>query len=168
MRFVKHLLIFALRSTINTQFVSQVSWRKIQSISDFIVIVTYAVTLCRLQEYCSFLTASIWIILTGLAFYFSKNLRLPLFRGILYHVPNALECLIFLEVPIFMDWTKVTHLWVHKKPLKTVWLDCKVQYLHLPSIFPIKHVGGPSVLMRAWIASLFKSAQRHLYRSAKR
>ena len=24
-------------------------------------------------------------------------------------------------------------------------------YLHLPSIFPIKRVGGPSVLMRAWL-----------------
>ena len=41
-------------------------------------------------------------------------------------------------------------------------------YLHLPSIFPIKRVRGPSVLMRAWIALLCKSAQHHLYCSAKR
>ena len=25
------------------------------------------------------------------------------------------------------------------------------EYLHLPSIFPIKCVGGPSVFMRAWL-----------------
>ena len=42
--------MFALRSTINAEFVPQVSWRKIRSILDFIVIVDYAVTSRRLQE----------------------------------------------------------------------------------------------------------------------
>ena len=42
--------ISALRSTINTESVPQLSWCKIQSISGFIVIVNYAVTSCRLQE----------------------------------------------------------------------------------------------------------------------
>ena len=52
MGFVKPLLyIVALRSTINTEFISQVSWRKIRSISGFIVIVNYAVTSRLLQEY---------------------------------------------------------------------------------------------------------------------
>ena len=50
MRFVKPLLKVALRSTINTKFISQVSWRKIRSILDFIVIVNNTVTSCRLQE----------------------------------------------------------------------------------------------------------------------
>ena len=31
------------------------------------------------------------------------------------------------------------------------WVLLIVQYLHLPSIFPIKSVGGPSSLMRAWL-----------------
>ena len=43
-RFLKPPLIFAFRSTINTESVPQVSWRKIWSISDFIVIVIFAVT----------------------------------------------------------------------------------------------------------------------------
>ena len=50
MRFVKPPLISALRSTINTETVPQMSWRKIRSFSGFIVIVIYAVTSRRLQE----------------------------------------------------------------------------------------------------------------------
>ena len=47
--------------------------------------------------------------------------------------------------------------------------DVNEEYLHLPSIFLIKCVGGPSVFMiSSVIASLCKSAQRHLYRSAQR
>ena len=38
-------------------------------------------------------------------------------------------------------------------------------YLHLPSIFPIKCVGGPGAFMSV-VALLCKSAQRHLYHSA--
>ena len=50
MRFVKPPLISALRSTINTETVPQMSWCEIRSISGFIVIVIYAVTSRRLQE----------------------------------------------------------------------------------------------------------------------
>ena len=50
-RFVKPPLIFALNSTINTDSVPKLSRRKIRSISGFIVIANYAVTLRRLQEY---------------------------------------------------------------------------------------------------------------------
>ena len=50
MRFVKPPLISALRSTINTDTVPQMSWRKIWSISGFILIAIYAVTSRRLQE----------------------------------------------------------------------------------------------------------------------
>ena len=53
MRFVNPPLISALRSTINTETVPQMSWRKTRSISGFIVIliVMYAMTSRRLQEY---------------------------------------------------------------------------------------------------------------------
>ena len=51
MRFVIPPLISALRSTINTETVPQMSWSKIRSISGFILIVIYDVTSCRLQEY---------------------------------------------------------------------------------------------------------------------
>ena len=51
MRFVKPPLIFALSLMINTYSVPQLSWRKIRSISGFIVIANYAVTSRRLQEY---------------------------------------------------------------------------------------------------------------------
>ena len=56
MRIAKFLVIHvvALRSTINTEFVSQVSWRKIRIVSGFIVFINYAVTSRRLQEFKSF------------------------------------------------------------------------------------------------------------------
>ena len=38
------------RSTINTESVPQLSWRKIRSISGFILVVDYAVTSRRLKE----------------------------------------------------------------------------------------------------------------------
>ena len=31
------------------------------------------------------------------------------------------------------------------------WINVISKYLHLPSIFPIKCVGGPSAFMRAWL-----------------
>ena len=58
-RFVKPLLIFALRSTINNEFVPQLSWHKIRSISGVIVMVNYSVTSRRLQE-SNFLSESEW------------------------------------------------------------------------------------------------------------
>ena len=51
MGFVKPLLIVALRSTINTESIPQLSWRKIRSISGVIVMVNYAVPSRRLQDY---------------------------------------------------------------------------------------------------------------------
>ena len=51
MGFVKPLLLVALRSTINTEYITQLSWRKIQNISGFIVMVNYAVPSRRLQHY---------------------------------------------------------------------------------------------------------------------
>ena len=50
MRFVKPPLIFALRSTINTESVPKVSRRKIWSVSGFMVIVNHAMTSRQLQE----------------------------------------------------------------------------------------------------------------------
>ena len=64
MRFAKSLVIVALKSTINTEFVSQVSWHKIHVYGLFlallIVLIIYAVTSRRLQE----LSCPFWIILT--------------------------------------------------------------------------------------------------------
>ena len=39
---MQNLWYSALRSTINTEFVSQVSWRKIRIVSGFIVLINYA------------------------------------------------------------------------------------------------------------------------------
>ena len=61
MRFVKPPHIFALRSTINTESVPKVSRRKIRSVSGFIVIVNYAVTSRRLQEYHT-MHVNIWLV----------------------------------------------------------------------------------------------------------
>ena len=73
--FVKPLLIVALRSTKNTEFISQVSWRTIRSISGFIVIVNYAVTSRRLQEWTDKQTNSLSVnIFTRWMYKRDKNL----------------------------------------------------------------------------------------------
>ena len=57
MGFVKPILIIALRSTINTESVPQLSWRKIRSTSGFIVIVNDAVMSRRLTGFSSMLNS---------------------------------------------------------------------------------------------------------------
>ena len=56
---------------------------------------------------------------------------------------------------------------IHQYTTKT-YIDLINQYLHRLSIFSINCTENSDCVMTAWNQSLCKSAQRHLYRSAKR